>query len=139
MNSDRFFIDTAFVLALLNKNDDFHDSAKALLPRVRNAREVWIHDGILIEVANWFCNKDRQSAIDFIRNSYNESNMKVVPLEENLFRRAIELYEDRMDKEWSLTDCISFVLMQDMGLTKALTSDQHFQQARFQALLRQED
>lgn len=52
MKADRFFMDTAFVLALLNSRDPFHHEAKALIPRVRTAREILLHDGILIEVAN---------------------------------------------------------------------------------------
>jgi uncharacterized protein len=41
----------------------------------------------------------------------------------------------RRDKEWSLTDCISFVVMKERGLTEALTADHHFEQAGFKALL----
>ena len=49
----------------------------------------------------------------------------------------MDLYEARMDKEWGLVDCLSFHVMWDRGLTKALTSDEHFEQAGFVALLRQ--
>lgn len=51
--------------------------------------------------------------------------------------RAIELYSTRSDKEWDLIDCISFVVMQDHGITEALAADQHFVQAGFRALLRE--
>ncbi len=47
----------------------------------------------------------------------------------------MELYRHRPDKEWGTTDCISFVVMQDYGLTEALTTDEHFKQAGFRALL----
>jgi predicted nucleic acid-binding protein len=53
-----------------------------------------------------------------------------------LFDRGLELYEQRPDKKWSLTDCISFVVMKDEGLQEALTGDEHFQQAGFAASLR---
>ena len=52
-----------------------------------------------------------------------------------LFERGLALYNARPDKEWSLTDCISFVVMADEGLTDALTGDRHFEQAGFTALL----
>jgi predicted nucleic acid-binding protein len=60
-----------------------------------------------------------------------------VPISEELYERAFELYQDRRDKEWGLTDCLSFIVMQDRGLTMALTSDAHYQQAGFRALLRE--
>jgi uncharacterized protein len=53
-----------------------------------------------------------------------------------LWQRGIELYAERPDKGWSLTDCISFVVMQDRGITDALTADHHFEQAGFTALLK---
>ncbi|KAF5428591.1 hypothetical protein C5S39_11130 [Candidatus Methanophagaceae archaeon] len=52
-------------------------------------------------------------------------------------QRAIDFYRDREDKEWGLTDCISFIVMGDQGLTDALTADEHFEQAGFRALLRE--
>ena len=53
-----------------------------------------------------------------------------------LYQRAFALYCQRMDKEWGLTDCISFVVMRERGLTEALSADKHFEQAGFRALLR---
>lgn len=48
-----------------------------------------------------------------------------------LFERALLLYGERMDKEWSLTDCISFVVMHERNLTQASTTDRHFAQAGY--------
>ena len=53
-----------------------------------------------------------------------------------MFQRGLRLYEERPDKEWSLTDCLSFVVMKDENLREALTGDQHFEQAGFIALLK---
>ncbi len=61
----------------------------------------------------------------------------MVPLSEDLYARAVALYGSRPDKEWGLIDCASFVVMTDRGLSKALTADEHFQQAGFRALLRE--
>lgn len=61
--------------------------------------------------------------------------MKVIPVDNVLFRRAVEFYQAHEDKEWGLTDCISFIVMQEHGLTEALTTDKHFQQSGFRALL----
>jgi predicted nucleic acid-binding protein len=54
-----------------------------------------------------------------------------------LWDEAFRLYRDRPDKQWSLCDCISFVVMQSRGLREALSADEHFQQAGFRALLRE--
>ncbi len=136
MSSDRFFMDTAFVLAMLNPKDTFHNAALELLQRVRTAREIWLHDGILIEVANGLSGKYRQSAVDFIERAYKTANTKVVSLERKLVKRSFKLYRERDDKEWGLTDCISFTLMNDHDLQEALTSDHHFEQAGFRLLLK---
>jgi hypothetical protein len=56
-------------------------------------------------------------------------------MESGLFERGLSLYLRRMDKDWSLTDCVSFVVMEEMALTDALTGDRHFEQAGFHVLL----
>lgn len=136
MSSERFFMDSAFVLAMLNPKDAFHDSALELLPRVRVARAIWLHDGIVLEVANGLSQKQRESAVDFIEKVYRTTNTKVIPLDRKLMKRAVQLYRERSDKEWGLTDCVSFVLMNDHSLEEALTSDHHFEQAGFKILLK---
>ena len=63
----------------------------------------------------------------------------LLPSSRELFDRGLQLFSDRPDKEWSLTDCISFVVMGERSLTEALTSDHHFEQAGFTVLLKPED
>lgn len=65
-----------------------------------------------------------------------DPDVLVVPADASLFRRGVDLYRQRPDKDWSLTDCISFVVMEEQGLTDALTADHHFEQAGFRAILR---
>jgi hypothetical protein len=69
----------------------------------------------------------------------NDRHVKIIPAGHELFRRGLTLYFQRSDKTWSLTDCISFVVMNDEGLSDALTGDQHFRQAGFNVLLREND
>ena len=56
-------------------------------------------------------------------------------IDSTLFRRAVDLYRNRPDKKWGLTDCMSFVVMQQENLTDVLTADEHFTQAGFRALM----
>ncbi|NIA12335.1 MAG: PIN domain-containing protein [Nitrospiraceae bacterium] len=136
MNANRFFLDTAYVLALLNPKDSHNEPAKAFLPKISGAREVWVTEAVLVEVGNALARSNRSAAIDFIDGCYSTPNIKVVSVDHALLLRAIDLYQSRDDKEWGLTDCISFIVMQDHGLGEALTTDEHFQQAGFRTLLR---
>jgi predicted nucleic acid-binding protein len=65
-----------------------------------------------------------------------DPRVEIIPLSEQLYTRASQLYRERPDKEWALTVCVSFVVMEDRGINEALTTDEHFQQAGFQALTR---
>lgn len=67
----------------------------------------------------------------------NDPLVEIVSLTDDLYRQALRLYGERADKEWGLTDCISFVVMHERGINAALTADKHFQQAGYQALLRE--
>jgi len=66
----------------------------------------------------------------------NDPEVTIVPASADLWQRGVTLFAGRPDKDWSLTDCISFVVMQERGLTAALTADRHFEHAGFVALLR---
>lgn len=73
---------------------------------------------------------------NFTAALYHNPRVHVVPSSPELLQRGLALYASRHDKAWSLTDCLSFVVMQDQGLTEALTADEDFEQASFKALLR---
>ncbi len=130
------FLDTVYLLALINPNDSWRIkalewSAKAKGPFVTT-------EAVLVEVADALCRSDRRPwAIEAIKDLRLDRHVRCVPTDATLFTRGFELYASRSDKDWSLTDCISFVVMQDRGIEQALTSDYHFVQAGFKALLRE--
>ena len=135
MKANRFFLDTAYVLALLNQKDTYHNQAKTMLSSMHSAREVWLTEAVLIEIANALASSNRSAAVAFINSCYVTPNVRVVSVDSKLLKRAIDFYENRGDKEWGLTDCISFIVMEDHDLKEAFTADDHFQQAGFRALL----
>jgi predicted nucleic acid-binding protein len=135
MAGARLLLDTVFVQALLNRNDQYHARATALLPEVRNARGVWVTEAVLIEVANALSAFDRVGAARFIEHCYTTPNLHVVTVRTPLLHEGLQLFAARPDKQWSLTDCISFVVMKENDLTDAATADRHFVQAGFRALL----
>lgn len=135
MKTNRFFLDTAYVLALLNQKDIYHKKAKGMLPSMHSANEVWLTEAVLIEVANALASSNRSAAVAFINSCYFTPNVRVVSVDGKLLKRAVDFYKNRQDKEWGLTDCISFIVMDDNDLAEAFTTDDHFQQAGFRALL----
>jgi uncharacterized protein len=70
-----------------------------------------------------------------IKDLQSDPLTKIIPASDSLFRAGLELFAKRPDKEWSLVDCISFVVMKQRRLTDALTTDHHFKQAGYNALL----
>jgi len=135
MSAERLFLDTAFVLARVDRRDQHHRSAVALQDRARAAAEVWTTEAVLIEVANGLSASNRDQAIRFIELCYNTANIRVEHVTTSLVLEGLDLYRTCRDKCWGLTDCISFVVMRRESLVDALTSDHHFRQAGFRALL----
>lgn len=130
------FVDAHYLLALLNSRDQDH--AKAVKwSRGRGTRLVttaWI----LVEVADALSPaSSRLRAARFLRAFQEDSFVEVVTPTLRQFDDALRFYERRPDKDWSLTDCISFQLMTERGIVDALTADHHFEQAGFRALLRE--
>ena len=94
---------------------------------------------VLTEVLNDFSKRGnffRQAAIELIENIYKHPNVTVVKQTSSKFKEGLLLYKQREDKQWSLTDCVSFKRMEEYNILEALTYDKHFEQAGFRALLR---
>ncbi len=132
--SDRFFLDTFWVQAVLNRGDTHHAAAIGWLERVERA-QVWTTEAVLTEIGNALSAIARPQAADFIARCYAAPSIHVVSITPALFARALALYTARSDKQWGLTDCLSFIVMDDQNLRDALTGDRHFTQAGFNVLL----
>jgi uncharacterized protein len=127
------FADTGFYVALVNPSDQHH------LAAVREAQRlagVVTTDYILLELANFLRRPNQRTLfLEIERDLRCDDTSIIIPASRELMDRGIELFKNRPDKDWSLTDCISFVAMKDHGVTEALTGDRHFEQAGFVALL----
>lgn len=130
-----FFADTSFYIALLNQDDE-------LFPLVKPFAEkpdllIVTTEFVFIEVANFFArSRFRQRAVDLYSRLSTSTFTRIVPASSELFVQGITLYGSRRDKDWSLTDCCSFNVMEQLKLDEALSSDKHFEQAGFQYLLK---
>ena len=128
------FADTFFFLALLSTDDQRHEEA---IKTQAAGRPTVTTDFVLLELADHLCDsRNRALFVRFYAFLAGHRTTEVIPVTGELLRRGRELYAARPDKEWSLTDCTSFVVMTDRKLTDALTGDHHFEQAGFNALLK---
>jgi predicted nucleic acid-binding protein len=130
------FADTFYYLALLSPDDRTHAAALgwASKPSGPTVTTAWV----VTEVADAMSDpRNRAAFLRFLAALRGNPGCEIIPPDPDLFDRGLDLYARRPDKAWSLTDCISFVVMAERGLTDALTGDHHFEQAGFRALLRE--
>ena len=127
------FADTFYFIALVSKQDEAHRQAVELSKGT--SYPLVTTDAVLLELADALSSPaDRERTAANIRGFWEHPKMKVRVLDRALLRRALDLYASRRDKDWGLTDCISFVVMEEEGITDALTGDAHFEQAGFRIL-----
>ena len=128
------FIDTGYILALVNTADQYHSQARLVAGQVRPP--FITTEAVLIEVGNALSRlRWRQLGVTTLTALRQDDNIRVTPIDTALFEQAVTLYSERPDKEWGLTDCLSFVVTASQGITRALTTDRHFEQAGFQNIL----
>jgi len=131
-----WFGDTSFFIALLSADDRAHDIAKQRAAELA-ARELVTSTWVLVELGNACCSPPwRIRFHETLASLQSMSGVTIIEPRQVDYESGVKLYRERMDKRWSLTDCISFVLMSERGLTEALTADHHYEQAGYRALLR---
>lgn len=137
MLKNKVFLDSAYAIALSAVTDQYHQKAEMLAKQIETSGNALITTrAVVLEIGNALAKiPHRNAAIELLDSLEEDPDVEIIPLSEELYDRAMELYRQRSDKEWGITDCISFVVMQDYGLTQALTTDEHFKQAGFSALL----
>jgi predicted nucleic acid-binding protein len=128
------FIDTSYILALVNTADNYHKRARAAALQI--TPPFVTTEAVLTEIGNALSRQPwRSLGIATLRNLRNAADIQIVPVDATLFDCAVSFYSSRLDKEWGLTDCISFVVMQERDLIQVLTTDHHFEQAGFQIVM----
>ncbi len=138
--TSKVFLDTAYAIALSIASDGYHERAEELAEQLEAAATRLITTrAVLLEIGSALSKKRyRKAAVELLDALEQDPQVEIVSLSEELYGQALALFRNRPDKEWSLVDCVSFVVMQERGLTEALTTDEHFEQAGFRPLLRGE-
>jgi len=129
------FADTFYFLALLDSREEFHPQASQFSrdSELRLVTTEWV----LAEFGNAYSDpQDRADFVGLYRALTNHPRVKIIPADTRLFQCGVDFFAQRPDKEWSLVDCLSFLVMRDEGIMEALTGDKHFEQAGFTALLK---
>ena len=129
------FADAFYFVARLNRRDQHHER---VLTFSRDFRaHLLTSDWVLMEVADALAASECRGRMrEFILHLRQSAVCEIVPASRELLDRALTLYHQHADKGWTLTDCVSFVIMRERNMTDALTGDKHFEQAGFIALLK---
>ncbi|HEY2412349.1 MAG TPA: PIN domain-containing protein [Pirellulaceae bacterium] len=129
------FADTFFFLALLDSKERQH--MNALAASSDETLQIVTSEWVLTEFADAYADpKDRPDFLAIYRALEKNLRVRIIPASSRLFQQGIDFYSKRLDKKWSLTDCISFVIMHDERIPEALTGDRDFEQAGYTALLK---
>ena len=141
MMPNEVFLDTAAVIALVNTEDRYHEEAIKILDNIDSSGQTIISTSeVLIEAANFFNGRGYHRltvrAVQRLLDLRDDGALLLLFVDEELCMRGWKLLRNRPDKNWSLTDCISFVVMQDRRIKAAFTADRHFEQAGFECLLK---
>jgi len=134
----RVFADADYLIALLNPREQLREKAKAVSQALGQVRLV-TSEMVLAEVMAFYADKGanlREAASEVASRFGSDPNVTVIPQTSIQFREALSFYRQHKDKAWSLTDCASFLIMREVGVTDVLSHDHHFEQAGFKALLR---
>jgi predicted nucleic acid-binding protein len=129
-----YFADAWFLIALVNRFDGHNAAARRLEAFVAHHRVV-THDAVLSEVLTYFSGAgphSREVAVDIVRRALRE--FQVEPASRELFLLALDFYDSRRDKQYSLVDCMSMEVMKQRGIAQVLTHDHHFRQEGFTVL-----
>ena len=130
-----FFADTSYFLALLNETDPHHAAASEIGGEWLG--RLVVTEYVLVELGNALSRGNARKLFPpLVRDCWKSPQTRLVEASTRLFQLGVQLYASRHDKNWSFVDCISFIVMKEHRLTDALTTDHHFEQAGFRALLR---
>ena len=132
------FADTGYWIATLDPGDGLHEKAQVVTEQMR-PMQILTTDMVLVELLTSMSRRgeyNRRLAAETVRALMTSPDVEVVEQTRAQFEAAVARYAFRLDQQWSVTDCASFLLMEERYVKEALAYDRHFEQAGFVALLR---
>lgn len=134
----KVFVDTHYWLAITNPRDPWSSKADDARASLGNVLLVTT-DEVLIEFMNSLSkggNKLRQLAVNIVREIISDESIIIMQQSRDSFLCGLKEYESRLDKQYSMTDCISMSMMKEEKIEEALTNDHHFEQEGFRILIK---
>ncbi len=133
----RVFLDASYAIALASVTDAHHRRALEIAQHLdTTGTRLVTTRAVVLEIGNALArSRYRSAAVALLDSLEKDPRVEVVPVSEELFRKALVRFKTRPDQEWGLTDCLSFVVMDERRLIGALTANEHFRQAGYQPLL----
>ncbi|MCY3570730.1 MAG: PIN domain-containing protein [Chloroflexi bacterium] len=134
------FADSGYWIALIDSRDQLHSRARAVSARLNDAEIVTTQMALVETLASQAGSGERArlAATRLVERLVQSPRVEIIPQTDAQFQAAFERYAARPDQRWSLTDCASFIVMEERGVSEALAYDRDFEQAGFTALLRHE-
>lgn len=136
---NELFADSGYWIAMMNSRDQWNRAALIATDQIRG-RRIITSEMVIVELLNGVARlgeQGRRQAVDMAQGLYLNPNVAVIEQSAQQLNAAIERYANRLDQPWSVTDCASFLIMEEMGIAEALAYDVDFVQAGFRALLRE--
>ncbi len=133
------FADSGYWIALMYPGDALHSRARTMADDL-GSTPIVTTQMVLAEALNFMAGlgeSRRLFATELVQRLQNNPNVEIVPQSDSHFNASLQRYASRQDQSWSLTDCASFIVMEERGITGALAHDEDFEQAGFVALLRE--
>ena len=134
------FADTSGWASFFLEDDRYRAKAFSLITQWKQQNQrVVTTNYVLSELIVLLSNsrgQQRPAVINYIEAIRSADWVEIVHIDESLDNEAWRLLANRLDKKWSLVDAVSFIVMEDRGITEALATDHHFEQARFVYLLK---
>ncbi len=135
--TNEVFVDTAALVAQINKRDNLHIQAVSINQQlVLKGKKLVTSMCVIDETVTELTGRvPHPNIVGYIEDIFSSQIFVALHVTKHHEKTAWNLYKERQDKLWGFTDCISFVIMKEHGITEAFTSDHHFVQAGFTKLL----
>jgi uncharacterized protein len=134
----KVFLDTSGLLATAITDDQWHSRAKPIwLDLIRQKAMLVTTSLVINELGDALCSVARRaSAIEFLDRLRNAPRVEIIHATPELQEQGWQIFRSHVDKEWGITDCVSFAFMRQNGIQAAFTNDRHFEQAGFERLIK---
>lgn len=136
--TETVFVDSFAWIAVINKSDNYHRISLKTLEEFLNKHVNLITTNYaIIETINALSKVEfRKAVIEFINKLERSPSVEIVKITDEIYNNAWALYQQRMDKNWGITDCTSFEVMRMFNIRKAFTNDKHFEQAGYSVVVK---